>query len=118
MAHELRGHNFARRKFLRERQPNSREEIAKQILGFFLQNPDVVDSFGGIARWRLLEDEVNRSLANTEAALNWLIQNGFLIEEKIAGSQSVYRLNAGKRDEAEGLLERDENLPGNSGATG
>lgn len=104
--------------FLRERQPNSREEIARQILGFFLRNPDVVDSFGGIARWRLLEDEVNRSLASTEAALNWLIQNGFLIEEKIAGSQSVYRLNPGKREEAKGLVEREETLPGSAGATG
>jgi len=97
-----------KRSSLREKPENSLKEIAKQILGFFLRSPDVVDSFSGIARWRLLEDSVSRSVASTEAALNWLIQNGFLIEEKIAGSQSVYRLNPGKREEAAGLLQHGE----------
>jgi hypothetical protein len=93
---------------LREKHSNSREEIAKEILGFFLRSPNVVDSFSGIVRWRLLEDAVDRSVASAEVGLSWLIQNEFLIEEKIAGSQSVYRLNPEKREEAEGLLESDE----------
>ena len=102
---------------MREKPQNSSEEIAKQILDFFLRSPDVVDSFSGIARWRLLEDSVSRSVASTEAALNWLIQNGFLIEEKIAGSQSVYRLNPGKREEARGLLHHAEDFPESADTT-
>lgn len=91
---------------MHEKHSNSREEIASEILGFFLRSPDVVDSFTGIARWRLLENAVDRSVASTEVALSWLIQNGFLSEEKIAGSESVYRLNPARRREAEGLVQR------------
>lgn len=92
---------------MQERHSNPGDEITKQILGFFLRSPNVVDSLTGLARWRLLEEAVDRSVARTEAALSWLIKNGFLIEEKIAGSESVYRLNPEKRSEAELLLHRE-----------
>jgi len=45
-----------------------------------------------------------RTIATTESALWWLIERGFLLEEKIAGGQSIYRLDPGKRREAELLL--------------
>jgi hypothetical protein len=90
---------------LREPSRNSGEEITKHILTFFLKTPNVADSFAGIARWRLLEEAVERSVARTETALRWLIAEGFLIEETIAGSRSMYRLNPEKRDEAERLVQ-------------
>jgi len=65
----------------------------------------MVDSFTGIARWRLLEEAVHRNVAETELALDWLIKQGFLIEEAIAGSQTVFRLNPEKQREAEHLVQ-------------
>jgi hypothetical protein len=96
---------------LRDLTAHSREEIAKNILSYFLRRPDVADSFNGIARWRLLEDAVDRNVAATEEALVWLIDQGFLTEEPIAGSQSVFRLSSEKRSEAESLV-RGERNPG------
>lgn len=45
-----------------------------------------------------------RTMASTESALRWLIEKGFLLEEKIAGGQSIYRLDPGRRKDAELLL--------------
>ena len=81
-----------------------KEEVSKEILSYFLRAPNVVDTFTGIARWRLLEEVVDRNVATTDLALDWLIKQGFLIEETIVGSPNVFRLNPEKRSEAERLV--------------
>ena len=96
--------------FVKERSHNSRTEATREILELFLRSPEMADSFHGIARWRVLQEAVQRNIAATESALNWLIKEGFLIEETIAGSQSVFRLNMEKKSEAEQLVEGDEDL--------
>jgi hypothetical protein len=89
---------------LHDRRSNSSEDIAREILSFFLRRPGVTDSFNGIARWRLMEDAVDRNVAATEEALLWLIESGFLSEARIAGCQSVFQLNPEKRGEAINLV--------------
>jgi hypothetical protein len=83
----------------------SREDLARQILSYFLRNPSAADSFDGIARWRLLEDIARRSIAATEDALAWLIREGYLRQEALPGSKSLFRLNADMRTEAEKFVE-------------
>lgn len=81
-----------------------REQIARDILNYLLHHPAAADTFDGIARWRILEEIAKRSVASTEDAMHWLIEQGFLREEKIAGGRTLYRLDAGKRRDAELLV--------------
>jgi len=85
----------------------SREETTKSILKFFLQSPGQVESLAGIARWRLLEEEVRRSVKRTEEVLQWLVAKGFLLRA-VVGSRQVYKLNPEKREEATELVRAGE----------
>jgi hypothetical protein len=81
---------------------------AKEILAYFLRNPDAADSLTELARWRLMEEAVRRSVEKTEAALNWLIQQGYLREETRMGAERIFQLNPTRRGEAERLMRQDE----------
>ena len=87
-----------------------RDEITRLILKYFLQSPGQVESFVGIARWRLLEEEVRHSVKQTEEVLQWLVTNGFLLVATV-GSRPVYTLNPEKLEEA-------KHLAGGGGAEG
>jgi hypothetical protein len=90
-----------------------REQIARDILKYLLHHPAAADTFEGIARWRILEEVTRRSIASTEGAMEWLIAEGFLCEEKIAGGRTIFRLAAGKKKEAELLVkEKEPKKPG------
>jgi hypothetical protein len=86
----------------------TRIEIARDILNYLLRHPAAADTFEGIARWRILEEIAMRTAASTESALRWLIEQGFLLEEKMAGGQSIYRLDPDRRKDAESLLQGHE----------
>ncbi|HUK47759.1 MAG TPA: hypothetical protein VLW06_09210 [Terriglobales bacterium] len=81
---------------------------AREILAYFLRNPDAADSLVELARWRLMEEAVRRSVEKTEAALNWLIQHGYVREETRMGTERIFQLNPARRAEAERLMLRDE----------
>jgi hypothetical protein len=68
-------------------------KVITQILHYFRRNPEATDTLEGIARWRLLEEEIRRSLQETQQAVEWLVAKGFLLEESRVGSGKLYRLN-------------------------
>jgi hypothetical protein len=80
------------------------KKLAKEILSYFLRNPQAADSLKGVAQWRLLEERVRRQVDATDAALQWLVKYGFLIRVSPCFTEPVYRLNAQKRGEAEQFL--------------
>ena len=80
------------------------EDIAQDILEYFLRNPGAVDTAEGIARWRLLEEAVHRSLETTENALQWLTREGYLTEVSRREKEPVFQLNRGKVTAALELL--------------
>lgn len=86
----------------------SQEETTRAILNFFLKSPDLVESFTGIVRWRLLEEEVHRSMTRTEQALRWLIDEEFLLPDTV-GSRTVYRFNPARFEEAKRLVQGSDN---------
>ena len=54
----------------------------------------MADTLEGIARWRLLEERVSLSVRQTEAALKWLVEQGFIEELRPVGLRSsIFRLN-------------------------
>lgn len=91
-------------------------EIARQILGYFLRNPQAADSLEGIARWRLLEEHIHRSLQQTDAALTWLVSRGYLQEMQPGSGIRLYRLDSKRQaDAVQFLAEHNETETGGLG---
>ena len=82
--------------------------VAREILGYFLLNPEAADSLTEIARWRLMQETVRRTVESTQEALNWLTTEGYLREESRAGTERIYQLNGERRGEAERFLLKPE----------
>jgi hypothetical protein len=74
--------------------------VAKDILSYFVRNPDTVDSMTEIARWRLTQELVRRSVEETRDALTWLIEQGYLNEESRVGTESLFQLNKARLEDA------------------
>ena len=77
---------------------------AREILAYFLRNPVAADSLEGIARWRLLEQAIHRTISETEGALKWLVEEGYLIEMEQPRSRQLFRLNPERHRAAGELL--------------
>jgi hypothetical protein len=82
------------------------EKVAKEILSYFLRNPQAADSLKGVAQWRLLEEKVHRQVDDTDAALQWLVEEGFLTFVSPRFTEPLYQLNLQNREEAEEFLAR------------
>lgn len=82
------------------------EEVIGDILNYFLRNPQMADTLEGIARWRLMNETIHRSVEETNEALEWLTEQGFLARVPRAGAGMIFRLNPDKRDGAELFLAR------------
>lgn len=81
--------------------------VAKDILRYFLGNPGAVDSLKEIARWRLMQEAVRRSVEETQQALDWLTEEGYVSEESRTGAESIYQLNPERRAAAASFVEGD-----------
>ncbi len=81
--------------------------ILEQILSYFVRNQKAADSLEGVTRWRLLEEQVHRTLQQTEAAINWLVAEGFLQEVQRAGQVRIFRLNPKRYRDAVHFLARE-----------
>ena len=80
------------------------KKFAREILQYFLRNPQAADDLEGVTHWRLLDQSVHRMLTETKAALEWLVGEGFLNESSVPGSDPIYVLNSQRRDEAEEFI--------------
>ena len=94
--------------------PTPTSKLAKEILSYFLRNPQAADSLEGVTRWRLLEERVHRQLEDTDQALGWLVRRGFLVRFSSAWTGAVYKLNQENRSEAERLLAKTKKGERNS----
>ena len=84
--------------------PEADPEVARQVLFYFMRNPQAADSLEGIARWRLLEERLQRSLQKTDAAVKWLVTKGYLQEIRPVGCVQLYRLDPRRQDDAAKFL--------------
>jgi hypothetical protein len=80
------------------------KELAKEILSYFLRNPQAADSLEGVTRWRLLEERIHRHVQSTYEALHWLVEEGYLVQESSEWTDAVYRLNKESRGKAERFM--------------
>ena len=73
----------------------------REVLEYFLRNPQAVDNLEGVARWRLQDEAVWHTVEQVAEALGWLVDQGFLVRETAAGVPAVFRLNRNRADEAQ-----------------
>jgi hypothetical protein len=86
-------------------------ELAREILGYFLSHPQSADSLEGIACWRLLDVAVHRALTETGRALEWLVEQGYLRKVSVPGSEYVFSLNPEKWEEAAAFMQPPDTSP-------
>ena len=81
-------------------------EAAKDILSYFTRNPDALDGLESIARWRLIQEQVQRTLEETQEALRWLVERGYLIESDSQTTGTLFQLNRQAVEEARRFLQK------------
>lgn len=75
--------------------------LVRSILSFYLERPTLVETNEGLARWRLLEERIDRTLRETQAALDWLVDERFLREIPRRSGAPVFMMNYDRRQDAE-----------------
>ena len=90
----------------------SGDETARQILRYFVRNPNAADNLEGIVRWRLLEETIHHSVGETQQALMWLVSQGFLSEWHVGGSEKIFLLNRERQAEAQCFLTAPDPVEG------
>jgi hypothetical protein len=84
--------------------------MASEILIYFLRNPQAADSLEGVARWRLMDEVIRRKLDETEAALEWLVAQGYLTSSISPGGTATFSLNPQRIEEAREFVARSSSL--------
>lgn len=78
--------------------------IVREILRYFRRNPQAADTIEGVARWRLLDERIERNVTQVSRAIEWLVGRGFLVQELTLPSTSIFRLNQLEHQEADRFL--------------
>lgn len=79
-------------------------KLASEILTYFLRNPQSCDDLEGVTRWRLPDQRIYETLRSTKSALEWLVQEGFLVKESKPWCGDIYRLNAEMQGKANSFV--------------
>ena len=93
---------------LRRSRVDREPEFARQVLGYFVRNPQAADTLEGIARWRLLEEQLHHSLPQTYAAITWLVEQHYLQVVQPVSSVQLYRLDPQRQKDAVHFLARQK----------
>jgi hypothetical protein len=78
--------------------------MASDILSYFVRNPQAADSLEGVARWRLMDEMIRRTVDETQAALAWLVAQGYLTSRTSPGGAVTFSLNPERVEEARQFL--------------
>ena len=87
------------------------EVIACRILNYLVRHPHATDTAEGLARWWLLEEEIHERTSEVSQGISFLVEKGFLLENKRPEATPLYRLNPNKQQEIKGALERFSGFP-------
>jgi hypothetical protein len=87
-------------------------DVARDVVRYFVRNPDAADTVEGVARWRLLDEKIYRNVEQVTRALAWLVEHGLLVEVPLPSSRTAFRLNATAREQIERFLQEASRRPG------
>jgi hypothetical protein len=88
--------------------PQNKQELAREILAYFLRHPEGADDLRGVTKWRLLDQMIHYALEETSDALEWLVSQGYLAVESKTGSERIFRLNKEKLEAAVNFTDVDQ----------
>jgi len=74
--------------------------MATEVLNYFVRNPHAADSLEGVARCRLMDEVIRRTLDETEAALEWLVARNYLTRSVSPGGTATFSLNPERAEQA------------------
>ena len=80
------------------------QAVIKEIMRYFVEHPHALDSLEGVARWRLLQQRIDDTVAETESALEWLVARGFVQRIDVAYGPPLFRVARGNAADVERLL--------------
>lgn len=81
-----------------------KSEIARDVLGYLVDNPEAQDTLEGIVEWWLLERKIESVTTKVREALTELAASGLILERKGPDSRVRYLINGHKHDEILALL--------------
>jgi hypothetical protein len=81
-------------------------KLARDLLKLYLTNPTLVETTEGLARWRLADQLLDKTIRETEQALEWLVSRGFLRQISGRRGRTVFMMNPDRRDEAQHWIGR------------
>lgn len=87
------------------------EVIACRILKYLMRHPHATDTAEGLTRWWLLEEEIHERVSEVSQGLSFLVEQGFLLENKRPEAAPLYRLNPNRQHEIRKALENFFGLP-------
>jgi len=87
--------------------PESDLDVARDVLRYFVRNPEAADTVEGVARWRLLDEKIYRDLEQVTRAMAWLVAQGLLVEDHLPFSRTAFRLNKTTQKRIERLLQQE-----------
>jgi Fe2+ or Zn2+ uptake regulation protein len=67
-----------------------KSHVTKQVLKYLKENPQACDTLEGIARWWLLQQQVDDSVVAIHQALEELKKQGAISERKAPNGQTLY----------------------------
>lgn len=82
-----------------------KEEIAREILQYLINNPHAEDSLEGIARWWLQRMRIERTVDEVRESLEILLDRGLILARRGKAGPARYLINREKRREITQFLE-------------
>ena len=83
-------------------------QIGNEILAYLVDHPKSQDTLEGIVEWWLLERTIKFQEAQVENALNDLVTEGLILEQKGLNSQTHYRINLSKYNEIQEFFKQKD----------
>lgn len=80
--------------------------IAGDILAYLSEHPDAQDTLQGIMKWWLLEQTIRYQTTRVKQALAYLVESGFIVEQKSLNLRSSYHMNSSRLDEISAVLRK------------
>lgn len=80
---------------------DTKNDISEEILNYLFKHPDANDTLEGISEWWVLSQRISCEMKRVKAAVDNLVQQGWIVELKSEDSIVHYRLNHKKRKEIE-----------------
>jgi hypothetical protein len=80
--------------------------VLRHILRYLIAHPDAKDTKQGILRWWIPPSPVARREEEVQAALDFLVVRGWVIQRQTITSQQIYGVDKGKLEEIRRFLDK------------